>query len=153
MIKSDLVLRINCMSFASEMLEWNSKWEWIIIVWAVIYHCRKFDYENYLSTLLIDGPQMRQCAFAVRAFNVEIAKIAGSVCERVIFDEQKKTECCRPSTVSMSKPWPKRLRFICFFSLFIYLFLFHSPYVQGVGGENSTIASEVLVRCIGQNIW
>lgn len=47
------------------------------------FRCRKYDYENYLSTLLIKGPQERQCAFAVRAFNVEIAKIAGSVCERM----------------------------------------------------------------------
>lgn len=40
---------------------------------------RTHDFENFLSTLLINGHVERRGAFAVRAFNVEIAKIAGSV--------------------------------------------------------------------------
>lgn len=40
---------------------------------------RTHDFENFLSTLLINGQAERRGAFAVRAFNVEIAKIAGSV--------------------------------------------------------------------------
>lgn len=42
-------------------------------------HCRSHDYENFLATLLINGQSKRRGAFAVRAFNVEIAKVAGSV--------------------------------------------------------------------------
>lgn len=41
---------------------------------------RNHDYENFLATLLIKGALERRSAFAVRAFNVEIAKVAGSVC-------------------------------------------------------------------------
>lgn len=40
---------------------------------------RNHDYENFLATLLIKGRSERRAAFAVRAFNVEIAKVAGSV--------------------------------------------------------------------------
>lgn len=40
---------------------------------------RNLDYENFLATLLIKGRSERRGAFAVRAFNVEIAKVAGSV--------------------------------------------------------------------------
>lgn len=40
---------------------------------------RNHDYENFLATLLIRGQSERRSAFAIRAFNVEIAKVAGSV--------------------------------------------------------------------------
>ena len=40
---------------------------------------RNHDYENFLATLLIRGQLERRSAFAIRAFNVEIAKVAGSV--------------------------------------------------------------------------
>lgn len=47
-----------------------------ILCYLNIY--RKHDYENFLATLLLTG-QCRRTAFALRAFNVEIAKIAGQV--------------------------------------------------------------------------
>ncbi|XP_031633999.1 NADH dehydrogenase (ubiquinone) complex I, assembly factor 6 homolog [Contarinia nasturtii] len=45
---------------------------------------RHHDYENFLATLLIKGQSERRGAFAVRAFNVEIAKVAGSVSDEKI---------------------------------------------------------------------
>lgn len=39
---------------------------------------RQYDYENYLCSLLLDN-RSRQSVFALRAFNVEIAKISDSV--------------------------------------------------------------------------
>lgn len=65
------------------------------------------DYENFLSTLLINGASQKRAAFAVRAFNVEVAKAAGSVwqkhslkCKKKILDEdlflKKKTRYCVP---------------------------------------------------------
>ena len=39
-----------------------------------IIHFRKYDYENYLSTLLLPT-QARSSIFAVRAFNIEIAQV------------------------------------------------------------------------------
>lgn len=47
-----------------------------------LYHprsCRTNDYENFLCTLLQPHPAHRRAALAVRAFNVEIAKIASLV--------------------------------------------------------------------------
>ncbi|KAK7792591.1 hypothetical protein R5R35_005311 [Gryllus longicercus] len=41
---------------------------------------RKYDYENFLSTLLLPK-QIRTCAFAVRAFNIEVARVQDSVSE------------------------------------------------------------------------
>lgn len=43
------------------------------------FFLRQNDYENFLPTLLINGATQRQCALAVRAFNVEVAKIADVV--------------------------------------------------------------------------
>lgn len=39
---------------------------------------RKYDYENFLCTLLLNGNQ-RRCAFAIRAFNVEVSRISSVV--------------------------------------------------------------------------
>jgi len=37
--------------------------------------CRKYDYENYLSTLLLPTVNSRAAAFALRAFYVELAQV------------------------------------------------------------------------------
>lgn len=37
---------------------------------------KTFDYENYLSSLLISNLQLRRQAIALRAFNIELAQIA-----------------------------------------------------------------------------
>ncbi|EFA03248.1 NADH dehydrogenase (ubiquinone) complex I, assembly factor 6 [Tribolium castaneum] len=39
---------------------------------------KSYDYENFLSTLLLKG-KSRSCAFAVRSFNVEVARVAEQV--------------------------------------------------------------------------
>lgn len=39
---------------------------------------RKYDNENYLATLLITKPKVRQTAFSLRAFNVELAQVLDS---------------------------------------------------------------------------
>lgn len=39
---------------------------------------RKYDYENFLCTLLL-SPEIRAAAFAIRAFNVEVAQIKDQV--------------------------------------------------------------------------
>lgn len=44
---------------------------------------RKFDYENYLCILLLPH-SIRSTAFAVRAFNVELAQIRDTVSDRTI---------------------------------------------------------------------
>jgi NADH dehydrogenase [ubiquinone] 1 alpha subcomplex assembly factor 6 len=36
---------------------------------------RKYDFENYLSTLLIKSSSLRRSAFAIRAFNAELSQI------------------------------------------------------------------------------
>lgn len=38
---------------------------------------RKYDYENYLSTLLLPK-ELRPSAFALRAFNVEVSRSVGA---------------------------------------------------------------------------
>lgn len=48
-----------------------------------LFHCRNFDYENFLSTLLFKG-ESRRGAFALRAFNVELARIPASVSDHKI---------------------------------------------------------------------
>lgn len=50
----------------------------------VLNYFRNNDYENFLPTLLVKGPDKRQCIFAVRAFNIEVAKIAGVVSSNFI---------------------------------------------------------------------
>lgn len=40
--------------------------------------CRKYDYENFICTILLRNTA-RSCAFAVRSFNVELARIADQV--------------------------------------------------------------------------
>ena len=47
------------------------------------FSLRKFDYENFLCTLLING-ESRRDALAIRAFNVEIAKIPTAVDSAVL---------------------------------------------------------------------
>lgn len=39
------------------------------------YNDRKFDYENFVATLFISDEEIRRTAFALRAFNVELAQI------------------------------------------------------------------------------
>lgn len=36
---------------------------------------RKFDYENFLATLLIKDPVIKRCALTFRAFNVELSQV------------------------------------------------------------------------------
>lgn len=43
-------------------------------IFCLRFSNRKFDYENFLCTLLMNG-ESRRDALAIRAFNVEIAKI------------------------------------------------------------------------------
>lgn len=45
---------------------------------------RKYEYENFLCTLLLSGNDHRAFIFAVRAFNVEIALIRDQVSQRDI---------------------------------------------------------------------
>lgn len=40
-----------------------------------LYFVRKFDYENFLSTLLIKDSLVKRSAFAFRAFNVELSQV------------------------------------------------------------------------------
>lgn len=57
-------------------------WFWLYIArhlpidWIFVY--RKYDFENYLCTIYL-RPKDRACAFAVRAFNIEVANIEGQV--------------------------------------------------------------------------
>ena len=39
------------------------------------YVCRKYDYENYLSTLLIPSAISRAATFVLRAFYIELAQV------------------------------------------------------------------------------
>lgn len=48
-------------------------------IYGIFIPNRNHDYENFLATLLIKGESERRSALAVRAFNVEVAKVAGSV--------------------------------------------------------------------------
>ncbi|XP_055943348.1 NADH dehydrogenase (ubiquinone) complex I, assembly factor 6-like [Argiope bruennichi] len=50
---------------------------------------RKYDYENYLCTLLLSEP-VKSAAFAVRAFNVEIAQVRDSVSTSTIGEMRMK---------------------------------------------------------------
>ncbi|RWS23359.1 Squalene/phytoene synthase-like protein, partial [Leptotrombidium deliense] len=43
--------------------------------WTQSAFCRKYDFENYLATALINDSFMRRTAFAVRALNVELSQI------------------------------------------------------------------------------
>lgn len=48
----------------------------VFIVFSFMLH-RKYDYENYLSTLLLPK-ELRPSAFALRAFNVEVSRSVGA---------------------------------------------------------------------------
>lgn len=48
-----------------------------------MYYCRKNDYENYLCTLLLPN-DLRSSAFAIRAFNTEIALVEDQVSDSKI---------------------------------------------------------------------
>lgn len=49
----------------------------------MIFSCRKFDYENFVCSLLLRN-SARSCALAVRSFNIEIAQIAEQVSQEAI---------------------------------------------------------------------
>jgi len=40
-----------------------------------VLKCRKYDYENYLSTLLLPAASSRAAAFVLRAFYIELAQV------------------------------------------------------------------------------
>ena len=46
-----------------------------LIFFLVLIVCRKYDYENYLTTLLLPEG-CRAAAFVIRAFNIELAQVA-----------------------------------------------------------------------------
>ncbi|RWS13323.1 NADH dehydrogenase (ubiquinone) complex I: assembly factor 6-like isoform X1 [Dinothrombium tinctorium] len=99
---------------------------------------RKYDYENYLCSLLIEQSSVRRTAFAVRSFNVEVAQIRDLAINDIatqfrfqfwidivndIFDEKKSgtitsgsqpiayelNKCYLTSNKSLSKKWFKSL--------------------------------------------
>lgn len=41
--------------------------------------CRKYDYENFVCTLLLKDAQSRTAAIAIRGFNIEVARVAEQV--------------------------------------------------------------------------
>lgn len=47
------------------------------------YFYRKYDYENYLCTLLLHK-SIRRTGFAIRAFNVEVATIQDQISDKKI---------------------------------------------------------------------
>lgn len=47
----------------------------ILVTTSYVFYSRKYDYENYLASLLIAPDDLRRAAFALRAFNVELAQI------------------------------------------------------------------------------
>lgn len=60
---------------------------------------RQYDYENFICTLLLPG-SARSNAFAVRGFNVEVARVAEQVSQaniglmRLKFWEEAIDKCC-----------------------------------------------------------
>jgi NADH dehydrogenase [ubiquinone] 1 alpha subcomplex assembly factor 6 len=46
--------------------------------YSVYFYYRQHDYENFLCTLLLPS-QSRASAFAIRAFNIEVAKVQDHV--------------------------------------------------------------------------
>lgn len=57
--------------------EKNNKFHCLIVILLLIFP-RKCDYENFLCTLLLPR-EIRTVAFAIRAFNVEVAQIQDQV--------------------------------------------------------------------------
>ena len=46
---------------------------------CIVLICRKYDYENYLSTLLLQTVSGRAAAFVLRAFYIELAQVDNSL--------------------------------------------------------------------------
>lgn len=61
---------------------WKIK-HFIDILKKSILFCRKYDYENFICTILLQNTS-RSCAFAVRSFNVEVARVAEQVSQETI---------------------------------------------------------------------
>jgi len=55
-----------------------------------LLRCRKYDYENFLSTLLLPTASSRAAAFALRAFYIELAQVCVG---KKLFNAKAAAEC------------------------------------------------------------
>ena len=63
-----IILYLNCRDF-EDIFQLN-----LLCRLCFLFSSRKSDYENYLSTLLLPK-EIQRAAFALRAFNVELAQV------------------------------------------------------------------------------
>ena len=97
---------------------------------------RKYDFENYLSTILLKSPLIRRNAFAIRAFNAELSQIRDITSTQVMAqirlhywsDLIDEIFANHSMVVDINQPiayeLQKVFKFLFVFILYIYLYYF-----------------------------